>query len=282
MKRPNQIAVGNAQRDGDPITGNRNVDTVPLSLSGQEPRCLVCDPSSRQLVMQYRAMSRYAVSACAAVLEDRPVVASLVLTLLCLRHWEGPMATHPFVLLVEPDPLLRHLIHGELKDHGCIVFGTADQRDALALAGLYPGAIDLAVTDLPKPHQQNHAFESALRSLPTGTQARILDMSTATDAAPGASNAPEQSYLMKPFDRESRLEAVQQALVDTTLTAQARGRGARGLLGCRAHRPLTHSLGPGRPRDAEDRRDRREDRWDARHDGGQWDRREDIRDRRRR
>lgn len=53
----------------------------------------------------------------------------------------------PLVLL---DPLLRELIHGEVKNQGCIVFDAADERAALSFAALYPGAIDLAVTDLPQ------------------------------------------------------------------------------------------------------------------------------------
>ena len=92
------------------------------------------------------------------------------------------MATHPLVLLIEPDPMLQQLIHGELKDQGCIVFDTATGAEALAFAELYPGAIDLAVTDLETSDSGEVDFVDALRSLPTGGQAKV-------------------SSLMKPFDR---------------------------------------------------------------------------------
>ena len=121
------------------------------------------------------------------------------------------MDTHPLVLLIEPNPLLRELIHGELKDQGCIVFDAADEHAALSFAELYPGAIDLAVTDLPRAREQNGAFARALRSLPTGTTAKVLHMSTTTDRPQGASTEISRSF-MKPFDRESLLDAVRTAL----------------------------------------------------------------------
>ena len=122
------------------------------------------------------------------------------------------MATHPFVLLVESDPMLRELIQSELKDHGCVVFDAADSGEAIAFAKLYPGSIDLAVTDLPATHKQDQTFANALRSLPTGTAARIIHMTTRTDRAAGAATDLRQSYLPKPFDRQTLLDALLSAL----------------------------------------------------------------------
>ena len=92
------------------------------------------------------------------------------------------MATHPFVLLVASDTMLRELVHSELKDHGCIVFDAADPREALAFAELYPGSIDLAVTDLTTTRQQDQRFTDALRSLPPGTHTKVLQMATLVDS----------------------------------------------------------------------------------------------------
>lgn len=78
------------------------------------------------------------------------------------------MATYPLVLLVEPDLILRELVHGELKNVGCIVVDAATGDEALAFATLYPGPIDFAVTDLAQ-HDITR-FAHALRSLPTGTE----------------------------------------------------------------------------------------------------------------
>ena len=122
------------------------------------------------------------------------------------------MATHPLVLLVESDTLLRELIHGELKDHGCIVFDAADPSAALAFAELFPGSIDLAVTDLPTTHSQDQLFTDALRSLPPGTDTKVLHMAPSVEQAHHTSTDLGQSYLPKPFDRQALLDAVLSAL----------------------------------------------------------------------
>ncbi len=91
------------------------------------------------------------------------------------------MSTHPLVLLVEPDPVLRELLHGELKDQGCIVVDAVNSEEALAFARVYPGAIDLAVTDLQYPADADRAFLTTLRSLPTGSHATVLRVEGASD-----------------------------------------------------------------------------------------------------
>ncbi len=103
------------------------------------------------------------------------------------------MSTHPLVLLVEPDPLLRELLHGELKDQGCIVVDAGNSEEAIAFAQVYPGPIDLAVTDLRQPADDDRAFLNTLRSLPTGSQAKVVRV--------------EGTY-----DRQSLVSAVRHAL----------------------------------------------------------------------
>ena len=114
------------------------------------------------------------------------------------------MATHPLVLLVESDTMLRELIHSELKDHGCIVFDAADPREALAFAELYPGSIDLAVTDLPSTRRQDQFFTEALRSLPPGAHTKVLQMATIVEHTHTSTDVA-QPY---PFDRQALLDAV--------------------------------------------------------------------------
>ena len=110
------------------------------------------------------------------------------------------MATHPLVLLVEPDPMLRQLIRSELKDEGCVVVDRATGDEALAFAEIYPGPIDVAVTGLARP-EQNVRFAHALRALPTGSDAMV-------SCLPGL------------FDRTDLVQSVRQVL-PTQLTTRA-------------------------------------------------------------
>ena len=136
------------------------------------------------------------------------------------------MVTHPFVLLVEPNPLLGALIAGELKEHGCVVFNAADSHEALAFAALYPGSIDLAVADTATVSKSNLEFVNALRALPTGARTNVLQLGTDTqDVPPGSGTTLGQTYLMKPFDRTSLLQAVWQALP----SARSRTQGGRAV-----------------------------------------------------
>ena len=107
------------------------------------------------------------------------------------------MSTHPLVLLVEPNPLLRELLHGELKDQGCIVVDAGNSEEAIAFAQVYPGSIDLAVTDLQDPVEDDGAFLATLRSLPTGSHAKIVRVKGT-------------------FDRRSLVSAVRRALPTAT------------------------------------------------------------------
>ena len=118
------------------------------------------------------------------------------------------MATHPLVLLVQADPLLRELIHGELKEHGCIVVGTDTREEALSFAALYPGAIDLAITDRPQGEPKGDTFVSALRALPPGRHAPVLQVTDERSLAP----TDGEAKLIAPFERQALLDAVQDAL----------------------------------------------------------------------
>ena len=103
------------------------------------------------------------------------------------------MSTHPLVPLVEPNPLLRELLHGELKDQGCIVVDAGNSEEAIAFAQVYPGSIDLAVTHLQHPAENDRAFLDTLRSLPTGSQSKVIRVKGT-------------------FDRRSLVSAVRRAL----------------------------------------------------------------------
>ena len=51
---------------------------------------------------------------------------------------------------------------------------TDSREAAIAFAELYPGAIDLAVTDLRCQAEEDRDFVATLRSLPTGSHAAVV------------------------------------------------------------------------------------------------------------
>lgn len=120
------------------------------------------------------------------------------------------MSTHPLVLLVEPNPLLRELLHGELKDQGCIVVDAGNSDEAIAFAQVYPGSIDLAVTHLQHPAENDRAFLDTLRSLPTGSHAKVIRVKGT-------------------FDRQSLVSAVSRALPRATNGSARPGHGDRAV-----------------------------------------------------
>ena len=120
------------------------------------------------------------------------------------------MTTHPLVLLVEPNPLLRRLIHGELKDVGCIVVDAPTDAAALAFAEIFPGSIDLALTDV-SPGDGRCTFVTRLRALPAGRATRIIHLAdTRSDFARNRHDTDR--YLPTRFDRRGLLDALREAL----------------------------------------------------------------------
>ena len=120
------------------------------------------------------------------------------------------MTTHPLVLLVEPNPLLRRLIHGELKDLGCVVVDVPGDAAALSFAEIFPGSIDLALVDL-SPADRRDTFVAGLRAMPAGRGTKIILMAgTPSDFARNRHDGDR--FLPTRFDRLSLLDALHEAL----------------------------------------------------------------------
>ena len=104
------------------------------------------------------------------------------------------MATHPLVLLIEPDPVLRQLTHGELKDQGCIVLDPGPNGAALYVSFMKPvlrGAdyniVHILGDELPAPTATT--LIDTLRAAPSQPQSTlnldsILDLALTEAPAP--------------------------------------------------------------------------------------------------
>ena len=118
-------------------------------------------------------------------------------------------ARPPVVLIVEDDAGTRDLLAMALRDDGFAVEAAEDGRAALALLeGVRP---DLILLDLRMAGMDGRAFARAYRAGP-GPHAPILLTSTTPNPAPAATEIRAVGYLVKPFDIEELLAAVDAAL----------------------------------------------------------------------
>jgi two-component system cell cycle sensor histidine kinase/response regulator CckA len=117
------------------------------------------------------------------------------------------------ILLVEDEEALRKLGVMSLAGRGYRVLAAANGRDALALAALHAGDIDLLLTDLVMPGMGGRELAARLRGERPGL--RVVFMSGyAQDAVDGDGiGAAEGAYLAKPFSLE-RLAATVRAALD--------------------------------------------------------------------
>ena len=69
------------------------------------------------------------------------------------------------VLLVDDEPTIRALARGALERAGFLVLEAADGDEAIEIARLNPGGIDIVVSDVVMPNRGGPAAVDALREL---------------------------------------------------------------------------------------------------------------------
>jgi nitrogen-specific signal transduction histidine kinase/ActR/RegA family two-component response regulator len=127
---------------------------------------------------------------------------------LCLPRADGeesvaPPASHEHlprgsevVLVAEDDASVRGCVRALLETHGYRVLDAASGKEAVEIAGLHLGSIDLLLTDLVMPDMSGLGLASALASM--GMSMRVLFMSGHTDAAIRAQGLdPDASILLR-------------------------------------------------------------------------------------
>ncbi len=132
-------------------------------------------------------------------------------------HVEPPAAAHgpggsETILLVEDEEGVRDLARLFLESGGYRVLEATDGRDALRVAGSYPGPIHVLVTDVVMPHMDGPALVARLG--PERPDMKILYISGYTEDAVVLRGGSRQSaaLLQKPFSRPALLESVARAL----------------------------------------------------------------------
>ena len=132
----------------------------------------------------------------------------------------------PTVLLVEDNSAVRQWIHCNLERLGYNLLEACDGVDALVIAELHGGRIDIVVTDVMMPRMDGPTLVNALLALrPTarvlyisGYPAPFLEQERAFPA--------DGQYLQKPFAMESLVKAM-----DALLEVRAASVAADGSCG---------------------------------------------------
>jgi CheY-like chemotaxis protein len=115
---------------------------------------------------------------------------------------EAPESGSETILLVEDEPVVRHLVAEILEASGYTVLQAGEGPSALELLRRHSGAMDLLVTDVVMPGMSGPEVAQAVTSMRPGTQ--VLYISGYTDSAIGHHSVlePGIAFLQKPFNAE--------------------------------------------------------------------------------
>lgn len=116
------------------------------------------------------------------------------------------------VLLVEDDARVRKWVHGELEKIGFNLLEAADGADALVIAELHRGPIDVVVTDVVMPRVTGPELVKALRAL--RPDAAVLYISGYPEAFIRANTSlpSDENYLQKPFKMRTLIAMITELL----------------------------------------------------------------------
>jgi CheY-like chemotaxis protein len=112
------------------------------------------------------------------------------------------------VLLVDDEAALVHAIGEFLRECGYIVLDAFSSRDALDLAGEYPGRIDILVSDIVMPDVRGPDLYR--RVLELQPEIQVLFMSGYAEGLPEMKLPPGALFLQKPFRFSALLESLRQ------------------------------------------------------------------------
>jgi len=113
---------------------------------------------------------------------------------------DAPESGSETILLVEDEPVVRHLVAEILEASGYTVLQAGDGPSALELLRRHHGMLHLLVTDVVMPGMSGPEVGQSVTSMRPGTQ--VLYISGYTDSAIGHHGVlePGIAFLQKPFD----------------------------------------------------------------------------------
>ena len=118
----------------------------------------------------------------------------------------------PTVLLVDDDARVRQWIHEELEKLGYNLLEAADGADALVIAELHRGPIDVVVTDVVMPRVDGPGLVKALLELRPDLKVLYISGYPEAFLRQSTSLPSEDNYLQKPFDMSTLIARITELL----------------------------------------------------------------------
>ena len=131
------------------------------------------------------------------------------------------------ILLVEDDPVVRHVVRLLLELEGDLVLEAKDGEEALTLLGSYDGVLDLLLTDVMMPGLSGAEVCEKVRTERPGLPVLFISGFYPEAVFPNQRLPEDSSFLAKPFMPEELIEAVDALLVRVLGESHRRARSAR-------------------------------------------------------
>jgi CheY-like chemotaxis protein len=130
------------------------------------------------------------------------------------------------ILLVEDDPVVRHVVRLLLQLEGDVVLEAKDGDEALAVLAAHAGALDLLLTDVMMPGLSGAEVCDRVRANRPGLPTLFISGFYPEAVFPDQRLPAASAFLAKPFMPEDLIEAVDTLLAQVTGQAR-RARHAR-------------------------------------------------------
>jgi CheY-like chemotaxis protein len=131
------------------------------------------------------------------------------------------------ILLVEDDPVVRHVVRLLLELEGDVVLEAKDGEEALTILSGYQGALDLLLTDVMMPGLSGAEVCDRVRAGRPGLPTLFISGFYPEAVFPDQRMPDDAAFLAKPFMPEELIDAVDELLTRVLGEATARPRPIR-------------------------------------------------------
>ena len=125
---------------------------------------------------------------------------------------QNPVIGHETVLLAEDEPAVRAVARTFLQGLGYIVLESGNGAEALEIARSHPKHVDLLLTDMVMPGISGVELAAQIGALRPGIKVAFMSGYSDFKTLQGPPPSANQTFVQKPFTRDSLARAIRQAL----------------------------------------------------------------------